>query len=68
MKPVSSQSMFKGQGANTALAGERPPPTAKPAEAFNYPHFPQTSGRVLWIPGVQTLKMGGKWGKMGKTW
>ena len=33
-----------------------------------FPVFPWTSGRVLWIPGVQTLKMGEKWGKMGKKW
>ena len=33
-----------------------------------FPVFPGTSGRVLWIPGVQTLKMGEKWGKMGKKW
>ena len=33
-----------------------------------FPVFPWTSGRVLWIPGVQTEKMGEKWGKMGKKW
>ena len=33
-----------------------------------FPVFPWTSGCVLWIPGVQTLKMGEKWGKMGKKW
>ena len=33
-----------------------------------FPIFPWTSGRALWIPGVQTLKMGEKWGKMGKKW
>ena len=33
-----------------------------------FPVFPGTSGRVLWIPGVQTLKMGEKWGKTGKKW
>ena len=33
-----------------------------------FPVFPWTSGRVLWIPGVQTLKMGEKWGRMGKKW
>ena len=33
-----------------------------------FPVFPGTSGRVLWIPGVQTEKMGEKWGKMGKKW
>ena len=32
------------------------------------PIFPWTSGRALWIPGVQTLKMGEKWEKMGKKW
>ena len=31
-----------------------------------FPVFPGTSGRVPWIPGVQTLKMGERWGKMGK--
>ena len=48
------------------------------AQAFNYPHFPRffrfftvfsgTFGRAPWIPGVQTLKMGERWGKMGKKW
>ena len=33
-----------------------------------FPVFPWTSGRVLWIPGVQTEKMGERWGKMGKEW
>ena len=33
-----------------------------------FPVFPWTSGRVLWIPGVQTLKMGEKWGNTGKEW
>ena len=33
-----------------------------------FPVFPWTSGCVLWIPGVQTEKMGEKWGKMGKKW
>ena len=33
-----------------------------------FPVFPGTSGCVLWIPGVQTEKMGEKWGKMGKKW
>ena len=32
------------------------------------PVFPGTSGRAPWIPGVQTLKMGERWGKMGKKW
>ena len=31
-----------------------------------FPVFPWTSGRVLWIPGVQTLKMGEKRGKTGR--
>ena len=30
--------------------------------------FPGAFGRALWIPGVQTLKMGERWGKMGKKW
>ena len=33
-----------------------------------FPVFPGASGRALWIPGVQTLKMGERWGKMGKKW
>ena len=33
-----------------------------------FPVFPGTYGRARWIPGVQTLKMGEKWGKMGKKW
>ena len=33
-----------------------------------FPVFPGTSGRVSWIPGVQTLKMGERWGKTGKKW
>ena len=33
-----------------------------------FPVFPGTFGRVPWIPGVQTLKMGERWGKMGKKW
>ena len=33
-----------------------------------FPVFPGTSGRAPWIPGVQTLKMGERWGKMGKKW
>ena len=50
----------------------------KPAEAKIAPIFPDfsrffavfpwTSGRALWIPGVQTVKMGERWGKMGKQW
>ena len=33
-----------------------------------FPVFPWTFGRAPWIPGVQTLKMGERWGKMGKKW
>ena len=33
-----------------------------------FPVFPGTFGRVPWIPGVQTVKMGERWGKMGKEW
>ena len=33
-----------------------------------FPVFPWTSSRVPRIPGVQTEKMGEKWGKMGKKW
>ena len=33
-----------------------------------FPVFPGTFGRAPWIPGVQTLKMGERWGKMGKKW
>ena len=31
-----------------------------------FPVFPWTSGRARWIPGVQTVKMGERWGKVGK--
>ena len=37
-------------------------------DLFRFPVFPWTFGRVPWIPGVQTLKMGERWGKMGKKW
>ena len=30
-----------------------------------FPVFPGTSGRAVWIPGVQTEKMGERWGEMG---
>ena len=30
-----------------------------------FPVSPGTFGRAPWIPGVQTLKMGERWGKMG---
>ena len=33
-----------------------------------FPVFPWTFGRVSWIHGVQTLKMGERWGNMGKQW
>ena len=33
-----------------------------------FPVFPGTFGRAPWIPGVQTVKMGERWGKMGKKW
>ena len=33
-----------------------------------FPVFSGTFGRAPWIPGVQTLKMGERWGKMGKKW
>ena len=33
-----------------------------------FPVFPWTSSHVPRIPGVQTEKMGEKWGKMGKKW
>ena len=33
-----------------------------------FPVFPGAFGRAPWIPGVQTLKMGERWGKMGKKW
>ena len=33
-----------------------------------FPVFPGTFGRAPWIAGVQTLKMGKRWGKMGKKW
>ena len=33
-----------------------------------FPFLPRTSSHVPRIPGVQTEKMGEKWGKMGKKW
>ena len=33
-----------------------------------FPVFPGTFGCAPWIPGVQALKMGEKWRKMGKKW
>ena len=33
-----------------------------------FPVFPGAFGRASWIPGVQTVKMGERWGKMGKKW
>ena len=78
------QAMLAEQFPQLDVAGEEKnedggyPKTPRCAETFNYPFltdfsrffpvFPGTSGCVLWIPGVQTLKMGEKWGKMGKKW
>ena len=69
------------QGHRLAAGARRPHPqhdeqgAPKPLITPIFPAFfrffpvsPGTSGRALWIPGVQTLKMGEKWGKMGKKW
>ena len=60
-----------GRAAVGALREPRPKPLITPIFPDFYrffPVFPWTSGRVLWIPGVQTEKTGEKWGKMGKKW
>ena len=75
LRAVGNRAPARSSRAKRANAQIRP---GAPKVLNDYPHFPRflsifpvfpgTSGRAPWIPGVQTEKMGEKWGKMGKKW